>query len=137
MTKETLTNSLKRRLQGGLCPFCSKYFKPNGTGPEGAKFTHWALKIMPWDKILNELAVPMHDWRCHIGEHPLNLSFDDTTKEFRKNVRDAVSRWCRKHWWRRWFYKPCFSHLDEIYAFAVGKTEAGKKAYDQNGCINC
>jgi hypothetical protein len=133
--KKILTHVLMSNLEGGQCPVCLKYFEPNGTGPEGKEFTHWLLKLMPWDEILNELAVPMHDWRCHIGAHKFNLTFDETTQEFRKNVRDAVYRWCIKRWWRRWFYNPCFSRLDEIYAFAVGETSAGKKAYDSDSCI--
>ena len=135
VTRDTLANSLKRSLKGGLCPLCGTYFKPNGTGPDGDKFTHWALRLMPWDDILQELAVPLHDWRCHVGAHEFNLSFKDTTAEFRKNVMEAVIKWCRKRWWRRWLYKPCFSRLDEIYAYAVGKTEAGREAYDQNSCL--
>ena len=133
--KEVLTSYIMSNLKGGLCPICGLYFKPNGTGPEGDKFTHWALNLMPWDDILNELAVPMHDWRCHIGAHEYNLSFNETTQEFRKNVREAVYRWVKKRWWRRWLYKPCFSRLDEIYAYAVGETSAGKKAYDSNSCL--
>ena len=137
MTKANLTSAIHRVLHGGPCPICGYYFEPNGTGPESSAKIRFVLKFMPWDKILQELAVPMHDWRCHIGEHETNLSFEDTTKEFRKNVREAVYRWCTKPWrpWRRLFYKPCFSHLDEVYAFAVGKTSFGKKAYDSNSCL--
>ncbi len=137
MSKDHLTNSLYRVISGGECPICGRWFKPNGTGPEGNKLVHWALKLMPWDEILNEKAVPVHDWRCHIGECEDNLTFEETTQEFRENVRNSIHTWCTKPWriWRRWFYRPCFTHLDEVYAYAVGKTSAGREAYDHNGCI--
>ncbi len=122
-------------LLGGPCPICAKTFTPNGTGNEGNKIAHWFLALMPWDDILQELAVPLHDWRCHIGNSPLNISFKETTAEFRKNVREAVYVWCTSRWYRKLFYGTAFTHLDEIYAFAVGKTCMGKKAYDKDSCL--
>jgi hypothetical protein len=133
--QKALTMKLHSLLKGGGCPMCAKTFTPNGTGNEGNKIAHWFLALMPWDEILQELAVPMHDWRCHIGNNPLNISFNETTAEFRKNVREAVYIWCTSRWYRKFFYRTAFTHLDEIYAFAVGKTCIGKEAYDKDSCL--
>ena len=136
MSKHQLTNALYRRLEGGQCPICDQWFEPNGTGNEGAEFTHWILAKMPWDEILQEEAVPIHDWRCHIGDHVMNTTFEETTQEFKDNIKTAIDRWCLApwKWWRRPLKKVCFQFIDEIYAFAVSKTQAGKDAYDANTC---
>jgi len=137
MSKQHLTNALYRRLQGGPCPVCDKWFEPNGTGNEGAKFTHWVLARMPWDDILQLEAVPMHDWRCHIGAYEYNTTFEETTQEFKDNIENAINVWCKAPW--MWHRRPlraiCFQYIDEVYAYAVSKTSAGKEAYDSNTCM--
>ena len=123
-------------LEGGTCPVCNEYFKPNGTGNEGAKFTHWILEKMPWDEILQDEAVPIHDWRCHIGEYEYNTTFEETTNEFKQNIEHAMYRWIEQKWWRRYIFKPALKKVDEIYAFAVGNTQTGRDAFDSNSCKN-
>lgn len=134
MSKYLLTNEIYKMLEGGTCPVCGEYFKPNGTGAEGDKLTHWLLKQMPWDEILNEEAVPVHDWRCHLGKCKNNISFYDTTKEFKQNIENAMYRWINRKWWRKYVFKKALNQIDEIYAYAVSKTNSGRNAYDYNGC---
>jgi len=138
MSEAILTNEIYKRLNGGACPVCGKWFEPNGTGDEGAEFTHWALSKLPWDDILQDEAVPVHDWRCHIGEFPTNISFEETTAEFKSNVETAIYRWCYKpwRWWRRPLYKIAFRYIDEVYAYAVGTTQRGRDAFDSDSCVN-
>lgn len=135
MSKSILTHDLYNKLDGGICPICSGYFKPNGTGNEGAKFTHWILSKMPWDDILQEEAVPIHDWRCHIGEYHTNISFKETTKEFKDNIERAIKRWMKRRWYRKFVFRPALNYIDDIYAWAVSSTKTGKEAYDRNSCV--
>ena len=134
MSKHLLTEEIYKMLDGGTCPVCEKYFKPNGTGAEGDALTHWFLKKMPWDEILQEEAVPIHDWRCHLGKCESNISFEDTTREFKQNIENAIHRWMQRKWWRKHVFKIALNYIDEIYAYAVSKTKAGRDAYDSNGC---
>jgi hypothetical protein len=144
MRQDLLTNWIYKNLKGGVCPLHNDWFEPNGTGaePDGTKLnslSRWALAQMPWDDILNEEAVPVHDWRCHIGNHPSNLSFKGTTLEFEINVEKGIKRWVSSvAWYRRAIRKTAYfivlRFLDEIYALAVGSTDAGRKAYDSNSC---
>ena len=145
MRQDLLTTEIYKVLEGGLCPVCGVYFEPNGTGaePDGTKLnalSRWALGCMPWDGILQEEAVPVHDWRCHIGGHPANLSFGETTAEFKANVGAGVLRWVTSvAWYRRALRKSAYfivlRFIDDLYAYAVGSTDAGREAYDADSCL--
>jgi hypothetical protein len=146
-SEKDLTLWIYRNLKGNQCPICDKWFEPNGTGPEVKpfkkcvtatgllkRFIRFILALMPWDKILNKIAVPVHDWRCHIGKHEYNLSFDRVTNEFKDHVELGIYEWCQGVPFGMWLYRRCMNRIDEIYAFAVGKTSFGKEAYDANSC---
>lgn len=144
MRTDHLTNFIFKHLTGGYCPRCGEWYEPNGTGPAGEtkikRAIRWLLKRMPLDDILQELAVPFHDWRCHLGKCAGNLSFKETTAEFKENIKIAVKKWVRKgpNWYRRLgrkaLYYVALQFMDDIYAYAVGSTSMGEKAYDQNSC---
>lgn len=144
MSKNHLEEVIYKNLQGGYCPICNEYFKPNGTGSDSKttanKVFKWALSQIPIDEILQREAVPVHDWRCHVGNHLNNLTFEETTSEFKNNIDKWVKIWVTEglSWWdrrKRAFARiVLFQFADEVYSYCVGSTEAGKKAYDSNSC---
>lgn len=144
MRQDLLTNFIYGHLEGGFCPLHGGWFAPNGTGPEqdgtiSNRLLRWALEKMPADEIISKFAAAIHDWRCHIGSHPSNLTFEETTAEFKKNVKSNVREWVESvSWWRRAARNTAYFILlrfqDEVYAWAVGSTDAGRKAYDSNSC---
>jgi len=144
MRKDLLTAFIWRNLRGGVCPCCGNLFEPNGTGPEPntriKKVLHWLLEKIPLDELLNEYAVPFHDWRCHIGAAENNLSFEDTTDEFKVNVADTVKYWVAsapsfiRRLGRRTLYIILLQYMDDVYSWAVGSTTFGREAYDANSC---
>jgi hypothetical protein len=145
MRQDLLTDWIYKNLKGGVCPLHNDWFEPNGTGPEPDgtllnRMLRWALRQMPADEIIRKIAAAVHDWRCHIGKHPSNLTFDETTAEFKKLVKENVGQWVSSvSWWRRGLRKTAYFILlrfqDEVYAWAVGSTDAGRKAYDSNSCV--
>jgi hypothetical protein len=81
MRQDLLNDFIYANLEGGFCPLHGGWFKPNGTGPEPDgtflnKVLRWALRQMPADKLIRKMAASIHDWRCHIGSHPANLTFE-------------------------------------------------------------
>lgn len=133
MTAIQLTKWVYDAPLGTRCPLCHQADPYNGTGPEHSKFARGILKMMWWDKALQG-AVKVHDRRFHIGNHPLNLTFEESNMEFRKNVAGAMKEFIAAKWYRRWFLFYLYKWVDEIYYWAVGGS-SGKQAYDKNGCL--
>jgi hypothetical protein len=132
-SKEELTKFIHSSLTGWVCPICKRDFAPNGTGPEHSPFARKALKLLWWNKAIQR-AVSIHDWRCHLGEHEYNLSFEEITAEFEKNVKEDMDAFIAKYWYRRWILQyVLYNWVDDVYAWAVSGKQ-GKKAFDKNGC---
>jgi len=130
---EDLTDWVYNAPLGSPCPLCAGHDPYNGTGPDHMPWARFLLKLIWWDEAI-QAAVKVHDRRCHVGNHPFNLSFEDTNKEFRVNVKKAMKQFINKYWYRRYLLKYLYIWVDEIYYWAVsGKN--GKKAYDKNSCL--
>jgi len=52
---------------GGICPICGHFFKPNGLGPKRGKFITALLSLLPSTQILS-YGANYHDWYYHIGK---------------------------------------------------------------------
>jgi hypothetical protein len=134
MSKEDLDYWVYNAPIGSPCFLCCSDDPYNGTGPEHMPWARWILKLMWWDSAIQE-AVKVHDRRFHVGNHPFNLSFEESNIEFRQNVEKAIKAFIKKKWYRRWFLKYLYNFIDEIYYQAVSGKD-GIKSYDSNGCIN-
>ena len=63
---------LDNLINGGLCPFCKKFYKPNGTGGEGMQILNQIIKNLPTDHVLRYGSC-YHDWLYHIADRKTNM----------------------------------------------------------------
>jgi len=136
-TRQELTKYVYDNIPNCECPICGGWFETNGTGPDSMPKVRWLLRVLvPWDKVLNKVAVPVHDFRFHIGEHEINYTFEEINAEFKHNVQVAMDEYIAKRPIRRFlFNKLIYEQIDEIYKFFVSGS-SGRKAFDKNGCLN-
>jgi hypothetical protein len=64
--KYVITEDLASR--GGLCPFCKKYFRPNGIGPIKWQVLAHVLNSLPSSHCL-KYGANFHDWAYHLAEN--------------------------------------------------------------------
>lgn len=109
--------------RGAKCPFCGRYFKPNGTGPESSpKLTKW-LKKLPSDHILRYGSL-FHDWAYHIGgKRFTRLQADKLMLD--KNI-EKINQECK--WWNKWF----FLTMNRRNYYMVRMF--GEPSYNKEGC---
>ena len=129
-SKDDLTNYIYRYKNGGICPIDGDWFEPNGTGDESRPVLRWFMRtFVPWDDILNETAVPVHDFRFKIGDHKYNFTFNETNKEFKHNIVAAMDKYISDKPIRRFlFNKWLYESIDEIYKYFVSG-EKGLEAW--------
>lgn len=84
---------------GGLCPCCKKFFRPNGVGGEGSILTP-IIDNLPSSHILR-YGANYHDWFFHMGDKW------GTQKEADRIMYELnekqISLKCK--WWNAWYYR--------------------------------
>jgi hypothetical protein len=99
-------------LNGGVCPKCGKFFKPNGVGPANNKILTTFFDNLPSSHLLR-YGANFHDWYYKLGRniydpsHPAYSNRELCRKLaddiFYKKNQEIISKKCK--WYDTWFYQ--------------------------------
>jgi hypothetical protein len=87
---------------GGICPKCGKYFKPNGVGPKKLENISTIIGMLPSSHILRRGA-SYHDWYYHIGGNDVDR-YEADNLMLRINMTDIKNK-CSL--FTAWWYRIC------------------------------
>ena len=108
---------------GGVCPVCGQFFRPNGVGPMDDKMLSSMLNSLPSSHVL-KFGANYHDWAYHLG--PAWGSRADADRlMFVVNDRE-INRKCS--WWNAWYYR-LMNHRNFVFV-----EKSGGNYWDKDGC---
>ena len=110
-------------LQGGICPCCKKFFRPNGVGPDAIPELTTVLNKLPSSSILKHGA-NFHDWAYHLGT--LWGCRESADLLFYEKNEEKIKRECSI--FTAWFYR-IMNKRNYLFVKELGQT-----FWDQNGC---
>ena len=85
---------------GGTCPVCGQFFRPNGIGPMDDKMLSSMLNSLPSSHVL-KFGANYHDWFFHWGDKWGKQETADIIM-FEINEKQ-ISLKCK--WWNAWYYR--------------------------------
>ena len=106
--------------QGGSCPVCGKFFRPNGIGPTSTPELATMLNNLPTSHVL-KYGANFHDWGYHFGGGVNDRKAADELM-FSKNKWKIGS--CVK-WYSRPFYHAA-NYRNYLFVRAFGAKFFGK-----------
>lgn len=108
---------------GGNCPVCGKFIRPNGVGPDDTPELTTILNNLPSNHLL-KYGANFHDWFYHIGGSDVDRYVADLTMFFLN--KDLIRERCR--WYSSWFY-----HLMNYRNYLFVR-EFGSNFFGKDGC---
>jgi hypothetical protein len=119
--RDIITDEMAK--DGGMCPFCLRYFRPNGVGPIKWRVLTSALNSLPSSHAL-KFGANFHDWAYHFAENfGTRLEADNLMLEKNKMFIESFCFGCHK----------TFYHLMNYRNYWVVRV-FGEKIWRQRDC---
>jgi hypothetical protein len=115
--------SEKLAQNGGYCPVCGNFFRPNGVGPQDDRMLSSMLSLLPSSHIL-KFGANYHDWFFHLGKNWGSQEQADYMMFTLNEVK--IREKCK--WWNAWYYRTMNKRN---YLFV---REFGHNYWDKDNC---